>query len=199
LSDCDCPDCAPYCSTSGYCQAGDWSGSTPCENRECNEHDDCYIEKDVYLELHPDRGDCRGEAAPVHYCLPNNTCMFRGLYVTLPYHPCNLDWDTWDPETYEHCEWAYEGATGSGCPASLQECKRAEPKRAYQETCNTPTFVAGSVYLKDLSVTAGVSFQVGEERVDTRQKCPTGRCRNRAGECCKLVRLSSRSVCPFFC
>merc|ERR1712176_770728 len=33
LDNCDCPDCAPYCSTWGYCQASASSGSSPasCE------------------------------------------------------------------------------------------------------------------------------------------------------------------------
>jgi hypothetical protein len=50
-SDCDCPDCAPYCSTSGYCQYSKKSGSTPCQYKECYSDDDCYVEPDVSKRL----------------------------------------------------------------------------------------------------------------------------------------------------
>ena len=70
--DCDCPDCAPYCSTDGYCRKSDSEGSTPCQNKECYTVDDCYMEPDVFLRLQV-RPGCY-KYSPV--CQEDHTCAY---------------------------------------------------------------------------------------------------------------------------
>ncbi len=48
--DCGCPDCAPYCSTAGYCQKTTAAGSTPCatynNGEECYSLDGCVLQQE---------------------------------------------------------------------------------------------------------------------------------------------------------
>ncbi len=87
-SDCDCPDCAPYCSTSGYCQYGKDSGSTPCQYKECHSDDDCYVEPDVSERLRTLSG-CfiySGSICSEHKCV--RACGYPGTgFSDLEYVP----------------------------------------------------------------------------------------------------------------
>jgi hypothetical protein len=178
VSDCDCPDCAPFCSTFGYCQFSQASGSTPCQNNECFTDDECYVEPKAILSLYG-RSGCYN----AHGVCSVNSCVFY-IHVDIFPFQCDLP----------------EGAFGDTCKKKYEECKIEEEemlRRNDTETVFRPAVFGGST-LADVSALAQISLQV--DAVAKREgRCDRGSCRNRAGLCCKTVQRSARRICPVFC
>jgi hypothetical protein len=174
ISDCDCPDCAPYCSTDGSCWQTPEDGSTPCENRECYRDDDCYLTPDAYMTL-----------------LGRQSCF--------TYHTNCVDHVCWNFKGPGFCKGVcvlFKNAIGDDCSTEIAECKEEKRRSPNSGAACGISFNP----LKELSATAGVSLQVGSNRNSwSTGSCGRGQCRTRTGRCCELVTVNSRNICPLFC
>jgi hypothetical protein len=177
ISDCDCPDCAPYCSTNGSCWQTPEYGSTPCENRECYTDDDCYLTPDAYMTLHGRQG-----------CFTYNTRCYDHVCTVL------------EGPGFCRGECAlYENAIGDNCNTEIAEC---EEEKRQKLAAGEFSGVCGIDFspLKKLTAAAGVSLQVGTNRNSwSTGSCGRDRCRTRTGRCCEPVTVQSRNICPLIC
>jgi hypothetical protein len=182
ISDCDCPDCAPYCSSDGSCWQSPDAGSTPCENRECYTDDDCYLTPDVYMSLRGRQGCFTYSGSCQEY-----TCSYvqgPGFCTGANAESCVL----------------FPDAIGDDCSTMRAECE--EEKRQKLAAGEPATAICGTAFvpLKQLTAAAGVSLQVGSKRGSwSTSTCGSGRCRTRTGRCCEPVWVKTRSICPLYC
>jgi hypothetical protein len=184
IADCDCPYCAPYCSTNGYCEPSSADGSTPCDHKECYTDDDCYIEPDAFLSLHG-RNNCLAYDAHNAHCTDMHECV----YYLQPGH-CSGN----RPHI---CKLA-EGAIGDNCQQSVAECiQKAE---AAEQAGEPEMAVCGTSFtnLKILSAKAGISLQLEAGSRKRAGQCGSGRCRTRTGACSQPVWRDSRWICPYY-
>ncbi len=170
VPDCDCPDCAPYCSTSGFCQQTQAGGSRPCDGKECYTDDDCYLAPEVLAKL-----------------LGSHGCFFFEPQCDTDTHSCSY-WDSDLFRPYSNCR-LKDGVFGDACSTEVTKCKSGGM---------FPTG-SGLIPLKEVTTTTGSSIQVLEKRNLAAGQCEVGSCRTRAGSCCKPVWRSLRKVCPFYC
>jgi hypothetical protein len=177
VSDCDCPDCAPYCSTSGFCQQTQAEGSTACGGKECYTDDDCYLEPEGFAKVLGRHGCSFYE----HQCdIDKHRCRYRNnLDLFSNFRECRLQ----------------NGAFGDDCPREVEWCEELNLHNDRVVIIQGFQFTS----LKELAVTAGTSLQVQERSQLTAGQCNSVSCRTRTGNCCKPVWRSSRRICPYIC
>jgi hypothetical protein len=149
------------------------------KNKECFTDDDCYIKQETILRLFG-KNDCYKFDG---VCYKDNKCAIYTSVCITPF-PCEIP----------------EGAFGDACQEQHEECKRLEEElqQSSPEDYLPPVCGAGFQTLNELSAVAGIGVQEGKAPKRAGQ-CAINECRNRAGNCCKLVQRSSKKICPPIC